>query len=453
MKCPLYRLSISHFFDARNAINESPSYQREGGAWRTEKKGLFLDTLFHGYDSPKIYFHVLTTNGGTHNWALVDGKQRLECIWDFMDGKIPLNPDFEYTPTDNYGRKQKPYPKAKNYFNDLSKYWQAYFKAINLDVIYIEDAEEADIEELFSRLNNGETLKAPEKRNSMGGKMPPVIRILAQKNKFFTNTIAVKSTRYQHLDIAARFLLIEKGIKDGAASPYRDIKKRFLDKLVQENRNMKDRDIDDLKKRVEKQLNSLSKVFGKKDVLLRQAGYVQLYYLFVKHIETYYASKSLFTDMKKFIAKFDRMRQEAKAEREEAKVNPSKRKLLPPKDDYGYMDELQRIEERGEFERLMRQGNDKESLKTRVQIMSRFFLLDYPSTTLRDKKRNFTEEERYAVYVIGGKKCALCGEKFLDFDAFEADHVIQWAHGGKSNLNNAQALCKSCNARKNKKVA
>ena len=465
IKCVPESTAISWFCDKRGVINMSPSYQRESGAWNThtERKELFLDTLFNGYDSPKIYLHKMESSRDNYEYALVDGKQRLECIWEFIDDKIKLGQEFKCAETDNCAgnRPKDLYPKAGDTFSNLSKGWQTYFMSLNLAVVFIENAEEEDMDEVFFRLNNGETLKAPEIRNAMGGKMPTLIRELAQE-KFFTNIISLKSTRFQHFDVATRFLLIEKGLKDGASSPYRDVKKKFLDELVRDNRNMKKSDIAELKERVQKQLKSLSKVFDEQDRLLKQAGYVQLYYLFIKHMETYYASPRLFANIKQFITDFDGVRKFAKVEDKEdqveseggkvkrkgAKVKSSKRQLAIDKK-CRYFSDIQRIEERGEFERLMRQGNDKESLRTRVEMMCRFFLLDYPSTSLLDPTRNFTADERYVVYILSGKKCAECPKTFNDFDEFQADHIIQWAHGGQTTLENAQALCISCNASKN----
>ena len=433
MKCRTDRFLIGEFFARKSAINITPPYQREGDAWNQEKKQLFLDTLFNGYDAPKIYFHVLSTNGGTHNWALVDGKQRLECIWEFMNGDVALGKEFNFTPADNYGRGQKPYPKANDKFTNLSETWQSEFKRISLDVVMIEDADEADIEEIFSRLNNGEPLNAAEKRNAMPGKMPTVIRGVA-KHKFFTKTVSLSSKRYQHYDIAARFLMIEKGILDGS-SPYRDLKKRFLDAMVKENRRITDAKSKKLTSAVNTQLNSLCKVFDAKDPLLRLAGYPQLYYLFVKEVETNYASPKLSTYIQKFISEFPVVRADAKARKEDEILSDEK---------YRYL---------ADFEVLMRQGNDENSLKKRVEIMCRFFLLDYPSIKWKSKRRVFTDIDRYVIYILGGKKCAKCKKKFQRFEEFEADHIIQWAHGGQTTLENAQALCSTCNARKNKKTA
>lgn len=434
MRCDSGIFSIGKFFVEKNAFDVFPEYQREAGAWGIAKQELFLDTLFNGYDLPKIYLHKLEPNGGLHVYAIVDGRQRLQCIWDFLDGKIKLGQQFKYKSTKRMYESCTPFPKDGDSYNDLTDFWKEHFKSLSLDVVYISDAELQDIEEIFSRLNNGERLNAAEQRNAKGGNMCKLIRKLAPRHKFFTDTVSLSSKRYQHYDIVARFLLIEKGIKEGS-SKYRDLKKRFLDQLVTENKKMREADINYLKNRVEKQLNVLVKIFDKKDPLLKQAGYPQLYYLFAKEMQENYATPQLFLQIKEFIPKFVSMRTEIRALPPEEKTGDDRHSFLD------------------EFERLTQQANDVKSLETRVSTMRRFFLQDYPKTKLRDPNRNFSQEERYVIYIRSNKKCEECKKSFHHFGEFEADHVIQWAHGGKTTLDNARALCKSCNRKGNKKIS
>jgi hypothetical protein len=65
-----------------------------------------------------------------------------------------------------------------------------------------------------------------------------------------------------------------------------------------------------------------------------------------------------------------------------------------------------------EFGRLMQQGtNDRASLQSRVAILRRYFLVQNADVEFLDHNRAFNDEERYAIWVGGGKKCAECGKK------------------------------------------
>ena len=158
MECNTVRFTVAEFCGKRGAFDAPAEFQRQGDAWSREKKQLFLDTLFSGYDASKFYLQVIEANSGMRDWQVVDGKQRIQCMWDFVDGKVSLGEGFNWKPTDNYGRGQKPYPKAGDKFSDLSEYWQAQFLGVNLDVVMIRGAEEADIGAMFMRLNNGESV-------------------------------------------------------------------------------------------------------------------------------------------------------------------------------------------------------------------------------------------------------------------------------------------------------
>ncbi|MEE1189899.1 MAG: HNH endonuclease signature motif containing protein [Bacteroidales bacterium] len=46
--------------------------------------------------------------------------------------------------------------------------------------------------------------------------------------------------------------------------------------------------------------------------------------------------------------------------------------------------------------------------------------------------------------------CVKCGKHF-SFEEMEADHILPWSKGGKTDKDNCQMLCKQCNRRKSDK--
>ena len=75
----------------------------------------------------------------------------------------------------------------------------------------------------------------------------------------------------------------------------------------------------------------------------------------------------------------------------------------------------------------------------------------YPYILTRDERylsiRAFTDSMRQKVYEKQNGICVKCGEHF-DIIEMEADHVTPWHEGGKTNEDNCQMLCKTCNRRK-----
>ena len=65
-------------------------------------------------------------------------------------------------------------------------------------------------------------------------------------------------------------------------------------------------------------------------------------------------------------------------------------------------------------------------------------------------KRLFTQRQKRILKLSSGNICQLCGKKLKG--KFHADHIIPYSKGGKTILNNAQALCINCNQEKGNKL-
>ncbi|RKZ34277.1 HNH endonuclease, partial [bacterium] len=64
--------------------------------------------------------------------------------------------------------------------------------------------------------------------------------------------------------------------------------------------------------------------------------------------------------------------------------------------------------------------------------------------------RAFSEKQKREAYEKQKGICAVCGKHF-ELSEMEADHIIPWSEGGKTNEENCQLLCKECNRRKSDK--
>lgn len=416
MHCTPARMTIGELMIERNAVNDSPVYQRESGAWSKEKKQLFLDSLFNRYDVPKVYFHDMRGADPRFKYSVIDGKQRLNCVWEFLNGNVQLADDLVI-----YEPEGRVPPKGGSSFFDLTQDWQEIFKSRGIDVVLVQNASEEDIEDLFSRLNNGEPLNAAEKRNAMGGAMCDLIREVAQ-HSFFKEKLRFESNRYSHYEVAAKFLHIESSSSKGS-DVFVDLKKKYLDDMVKTRKVMSEVEKKGLLKRVNDALNTCNRLFSKNDVLLNKQAYPPMYYLFAKVMAREYAHAQLFAKLRAFLPAFHAKRQQNL----QLDENAQEAKLI-------------------EFGRLIQQGtNDLNSLRERVSILRRYFILENPDVEVRDKIRALSLEERYAVWVMAGRKCVNCHCELHSLEEMQADHITQWAHGGETSLSNARSLCESCN--------
>ncbi len=92
--------SIALLHADRDQFELDPDYQRISDVWTKSKKQLLIDSLLNGFDIPKIYLYELNPpkrqGERVYRYAIVDGKQRLEAIWIFMNDDLPLDDAFAY---------------------------------------------------------------------------------------------------------------------------------------------------------------------------------------------------------------------------------------------------------------------------------------------------------------------------------------------------------------------
>ena len=272
---PIKNSTNMYLFSERSDIKLDPPYQRMGGVWTLEKKQLLIDSIINDYDIPKIYFHIFDREQRQqrgYSYAVIDGRQRLETIWAFIDGEFSLSNDFEY----------QRYPEIKlaglNY-NDIAQTYpkvKIFFDSFVLPVIGVETDDEDLIEDMFSRLNEAVPLNAAEKRNAFGGNFVSAIRDLSDHD-FFTSKVVFSNKRLQHREVSARFLLIEYSLK--TSNKIIDTKKVYLDGLAKNYGNGHAAEVNQLLDSTVVVADAMNTVFGRNDPLLRSQGNMVIYYL------------------------------------------------------------------------------------------------------------------------------------------------------------------------------
>lgn len=346
---PMKQSTIMRISYDRNIIDTSPGYQRSGDIWNEEKKQLLMDSILNDYDIPKIYFHALSKSkklpdGREVLFAIIDGRQRIETIWGFIDGKFPLAEDFKY--------QKDPKIKAGGLtYKDLATEYpqlKVMFDSFSLPIICVETDDIDLIEDMFSRLNEAVPLNAAEKRNAFGGPMIGMINEVSY-NEFFKTKVKFKNNRYQHKEVAARILYLED-----TYSNYRkifDTKKAYLDYFVKSFKTDSNLNASIPANEVKKVLNKMNNIFVEKDDLLMAQAGVPLYFLLFKLAIN---QGRLDNITRKRLVEFNEKVAENRriAERDISKA------------DFELL----------EFDRMSVQGtNDASSIKERLQIISKFF--------------------------------------------------------------------------------
>ncbi|MBT9551308.1 MAG: DUF262 domain-containing protein [Hydrogenophaga sp.] len=337
--------AVLSIYVEKDLIWVDPDYQRQGDVWPLEKKQLLIDSIINRYDIPKLYFHKLDREAAKKKrkqYAVIDGRQRLEAIFGFMDGEFPLANDFEYISDDSieaggltYEDLAKKLPRIKQRFD-----------AFTLPITVVETDDLELIEEMFSRLNEAVPLNAAEKRNAIGGEMAKAIVELSESS-LFAKKVRFSNVRYRHREVAARLLFVESSVNSNRLV---DTKKPFLDDMVKVYKTGKKREVSNLLGTVTIITEAMAKVFTSKDILLAAQAVIPVYYLLFREAQSQ-GNLELISRQKLVKFNEDRKGNRVLAELDITKANFE---LL-------------------EFDRMSQQGtNDASSIRERLRILSKF---------------------------------------------------------------------------------
>lgn len=133
-------------------LNISPWYQRRS-VWTPPQRAYLVNTLFEQKPVPTLYFrHTVDLEADKSVREVVDGQQRIRTILDYIDNEFPA---------------RHPDHTKKVRYEKLTKDQKRAFRETKLSGGWLLGATEADVIEVFGRLNSvAKTLNHQEKRNA-----------------------------------------------------------------------------------------------------------------------------------------------------------------------------------------------------------------------------------------------------------------------------------------------
>lgn len=267
--------TLKWWFSHRDEIDFSPPYQRRGRLWSEHERQFLVDSIINEYDIPKIYLADFTfsnsdLNTGKRPYAIIDGRQRLEAIFDYFNNKYVTADAIRYIKDTSLDIKGLSYKDLKDNYPKIAEQ----FEEFNLHVMSVITDDESLINDLFIRLNTSKSLTGAEIRNAMTGEVSDAIRRISEHN--FFKKVSFNTKRAQDKNLAAKLLFIE--FKGG----FTDIKRVHLDRFVSEGQKAENPEITRCEKRVEKILNIMDDIMIDRDTLLSSQGSIPVYYWVIR---------------------------------------------------------------------------------------------------------------------------------------------------------------------------
>lgn len=405
-------------------INLDPGFQRQS-VWSLVDRRRLIQSIVSGYPLPNIFLYRRSSRGKTI-YDVIDGKQRLETIFMFMGIRKFKKNLFEVRlELDEDGLCWWDWPYIRKYAVDV----RHRFECFPLQTVEVS-GELAEIVDLFVRINStGKRLTSGERRHA----------------RFFDSRFLKEAEKLVHRH--RPYLLGQKILSRGQLDRMKGTelfsellmsihqsgpinKKTALDRAIG-NDSVNGNTLRRITREFTHTMNLIKRMFQNlKQTRLRNSA--EFYSLFMLVWEMNQKGLVLaekrrnqmaFALLRRLSTGVDELRDQYRQARAA--------KPRPPYSDY-----------------LLTVQGDTDSAATRERRAKILRALLMPIFERKDTKRVFSPEQRRILWNTEAKhKCVSC-HRNLSWDDFTADHVVAYVRGGKTNLDNAQLMCRSCNSRK-----
>lgn len=235
---------------SKRTIDLAPKYQRRF-RWDEKRKSKLIESFLMNVPIPPIFLN----EDDFGQYSVIDGKQRLSSISEFLSGKLVLS-----------GLEVFGDLNGKNFYDLPTEFQNSIKIRATVRAIIILRQSDKDIKyEVFQRLNTGGVkLNAQEIRNSA---FPGILNdkiISLSESKEFHKMLGIKSKTksriYQEMrdvELVLRFF----ALKDNWEK-YSGGLKKMLDSYMDDNKNMNEKDALKNVKEFEETIEKVESVFG-----------------------------------------------------------------------------------------------------------------------------------------------------------------------------------------------
>ena len=172
-------VSIKQLYDERKKYENYPEYQRHK-VWPLKYAQWLINTILAGRTIPDLLAYTESPKGFPSYW-IIDGKQRLSAILDFMDGKFRT---WSITQKENAEPNSELPIEPATYYKNLSPLAKEYF---NSYIVYMKiEPKRSDAEQRgrFRGAQNQYPLSAAEKIATYDSKAKDVAELI-EKSDFW----------------------------------------------------------------------------------------------------------------------------------------------------------------------------------------------------------------------------------------------------------------------------
>lgn len=407
-------------------LNLEPGFQRKS-VWKQQDRAKLMDSIIRNYPLPAIFLYRNQRDGDVV-YDVIDGKQRIESFLMFMGHKQGRFETKTQLPGDDEVKGVT--------WNQLCKWKKQYIITGYLLPVIEVDGEFGDIVEVFVRINStGKALTGQEKRHAKYYKsafLKEAARVATKFQNYFL-AMGVMGTsqisRMKHVELICELMLsIQKG------DPIN--KKSALNNIMADS-GVDMRQVGRGTRLTIAALNRVRRMFPR----LNTTRFVKItdFYTLITLIAKFEQEGLILTDRRRNRLAWDMLRVFS------SKVDDLREKLKKVQI-VGTEQDLYR-----QYLLTVMQGTDEVNQRRLRESILRGLLESLFAK--KDAQRIFSSAQRRIIWnTTADRRCQnpKC-KKRLVWDDFTIDHIDPYIKGGRTRLENAALMCRSCNSAKGKR--
>lgn len=174
--------------------------QRDDKQWSLSQKSKLIRAILVDFSIPPIYSVGLKNEENNEMiYSILDGKQRLTTLIEFLDGEFPISPKMEEIEFEG-----KIYNIKGMRFQTMPIELKEAIYDYSLNMVYYVHLSDSEIAEMFDLLNNGTPLSRQQKANAhMGMDAARKMNELKKHQFFLVNAALSKNQHTKSEDIEA----------------------------------------------------------------------------------------------------------------------------------------------------------------------------------------------------------------------------------------------------------
>ncbi len=257
--------NLKSMFDGKHTLQMDHPIQRQNLQWLDDrlKRSLLIHSILANYPVPPVYCLKEAISEKDYSYSILDGKQRLTTIFDFIDGRYPLD-----TETPSVTIDDTVYELGGKYFTDLDTECQQELLRFKFTIYGFEDADDDLIEEIFFRLNNSTPLSKPQKAMPLCGVENAKFIKSILSDRFFSEICQFSALQRRKSDDMCT-LLQAMMLLDNRYEGY-EFTSISADEIMRYAASIKNNYSEEQKARLYDIIDYLEKVFPEKDKMLKK---------------------------------------------------------------------------------------------------------------------------------------------------------------------------------------